>query len=249
MLQLNVITLFPDLFTTNLKNRPFNKAIEKNYIKVELVNLRNFALDSYGTVDDKPYGGGVGMVLRPEPISKALESIGIQTVEKTQTNNEHASVFTRSGDELVNNDVSSQKISPAKRIIVLSPSGKKWTQQMAQELSSTAQEITFICGRYEGIDQRITDLYATDVISIGDYVLSGGELPTLVIMESITRLIPGVLEKEEATRIESFTTNTTEYPQYTRPEEFMGKKVPDVLLSGNHKEIEKWKAENSKLVK
>lgn len=212
MLNFNVITLLPQLFTENLNNLPFKRAIEKNIINVELINLRKFALDKYGTVDDKPYGGGTGMVLMVEPIYNALKTIA----------------------------------NPG-RVIILSPKGKKLTQKLATEFSNE-QNITFICGRYEGIDARVED-YATDIISIGDYVLSGGELPALVIMESITRLLPDVLEKESALAQESHTDGVLEYPQYTRPEEFDGKKVPKVLLSGNHKEIEKWRKDNSKVIK
>jgi tRNA (guanine37-N1)-methyltransferase len=154
------------------------------------------------------------MILRPEPIYKALQSVH--------------------GDEFA---------PKSSRVVVLTPKGKKWTQNLAKEFAQL-EEITFICGRYEGIDQRIEDTFATDVISIGDYVLSGGELPTLVMMETILRLMPGVLEKEIATQEESFSDVALmqkEFPQYTRPEEFLGQKVPEVLLSGNHEEIKKWK--------
>ncbi|HSX39422.1 MAG TPA: tRNA (guanosine(37)-N1)-methyltransferase TrmD [Candidatus Saccharimonadales bacterium] len=217
MLKFNVITLFPQLFTEHLNNLPFKRAIEKEKISVGLCNLRDFALDSYGTVDDKPYGGGTGMILMVEPIYNALKSLEIDP-ETT--------------------------LAPTKRIVLLSPKGKKFTEQMAKELMQS-QEVTFICGRYEGVDARVED-YVTDIVSIGDYVLSGGELPALVIMESITRLIPGVLEKDSALTNESHNENQLEYPQYTRPDDFKGKKVPQVLLSGNHKEIEKYKKENTK---
>lgn len=213
MLNFNIITLFPSLIEPHLKELPFKKALEKEIISTKIINLRDYAIDKHGTVDDKPYGGGTGMLLRVEPIYKALEDI--KQTEKTQD----------------------------KRIILLSPKGETFTQQKAKELSK-AEEITFISGRYEGVDARIED-YVTDIISIGEYVLSGGELPLLVIMESITRLLPGVLEKEDATNIESFENNVLEYPQYTRPEEFMGKKVPQILLSGHHAEIEKWRKEKS----
>ncbi len=211
MITFDVITLFPNLFKEHLENLPFKRAIEKGLINVNLTNLRDFAIDKRGTVDDTPYGGGVGMILRIEPVYNALQSI----------NNKQ-------------------------RVVLLSPKGEKFTQKKAHELSN-CEEITFVCGRYEGIDARI-EKYVTDIISIGDYVVSGGELPTLVIMESITRLIPGVLEKEDAAGIESFSEKLDEkleYPQYTRPEEFKGEKVPEILLSGNHKEIEKWRNKNT----
>lgn len=211
MLRFNIITLFPQLIETHLKELPFKKAIEKNLIEINTINLRDFAIDKHGTVDDKPYGGGTGMLLRIEPICRALN-----TIENKQ------------------------------RIILLSPKGEKLTQKKVKELA-TCENITFINGRYEGIDARVEE-YTTDIISIGDYVLSGGELPTLVIMESITRILPGILEKEDAATRESFEEGLLEYPQYTRPEEYEGKKVPEILLSGNHAEIEKWKKENSKKI-
>lgn len=217
MLKFNVITLFPGLFEPHLKNLPFKKALEKKLMDIKLINLRDYALDKRGTVDGKPYGGGTGMILMAEPIYRALATLYGETQNKSSKQNA--------------------------RIILLSPKGRKFDQKMAKDLLH-AKDITFICGRYEGIDARVENM-VTDIISIGDFVLSGGELPTLVIMESITRLIPGVLEKESATQIESHMNNYLEFPQYTRPKDFRGMKVPSVLLSGNHRDIEKWKKENS----
>jgi tRNA (guanine37-N1)-methyltransferase len=222
MLKFNIITLFPSLIEPHLKELPFKKAIEKNIIETNIVNLRDFAIDKHGTVDDKPYGGGTGMLLRIEPIFNALVKINAIKESIQDTTNKE-----------INN----------KRIILLSPKGEKFTQEKAKELSKT-EEITFISGRYEGIDARVED-YVTDIISVGDYVLSGGELPLLTIMESITRILPGVLEKEDATSVESFENDLLEYPQYTRPEEHNGKKVPEILLSGNHAEIDKWRKNKS----
>jgi len=167
MLKFNIVTLFPQLIQSHLNELPFKRALEKNLINIDLINLRDYALDTYGTVDGKPYGGGTGMILRVEPIHNALKDI-----------------------------------KNKKRIILLSPKGEKFTQKKARELIKE-DNITFISGRYEGVDARVED-YVTDIVSIGDYVLSGGELPTLVIMESLVRLLPGVLEKEDATEIESF---------------------------------------------
>lgn len=219
MIRFNVLTLFPELIQPHLEFLPFKRAVEKQAAEYKLWNLRDYALDKRGTVDDKPFGGGTGMLLMPQPIYDALNDI-------------HR--------ELPENVVKKDGI----RVILLSPRGKKYNQKLAEELSK-AQEITLICGRYEGVDARVEENYVTDVISIGDYVLSGGEVPALVILESVTRLLPQVIEKEDAVINESFSDGSLEYPQYTRPEIFKGKKVPDVLLSGNHKEIEKWKKENS----
>ena len=248
MLKFDVITLFPQLFSEHLNNLPFKKAIEKNIAKYNLWDLKKFSTNNYGSVDDKTYGGGVGMVLMIEPIFKALSEIyGKKTMEKRIKGN---------SDTRLNKDTD-VFLNKNKRIIVLSPRGQRFDQKKAEELSKCAQ-ISLICGRYEGLDARIEESIATDVISVGDFVLSGGEIPALAIMESVTRLMPGVLEKEEAAKIESFSKHEIrsaekeegryiEYPQYTRPEDFMGLKVPQVLLSGNHSEIEKWRKENSML--
>ncbi len=207
MIKFNIITLFPDLIKYHLNNLPYKRALQKKLIEVNIVNLRTYALDSYGTVDDKPYGGGTGMLLRIEPIYKALEDLKLRGNKSKK--------------------------------ILLSPKGKKYNQKKARLFADLA-ELTLICGRYEGVDARVEEL-VDESLSVGDYILSGGELGALIVMESTTRLIPGVLEKEEAVSIESFTDNQLEYPQYTRPEKFKGLSVPEVLLSGNHKKIEKWR--------
>lgn len=225
MLKFNIITLFPQLFTSNIELLPFKRAIEKNIISVNLVNLRDFAIDKHGTVDDTPYGGGTGMLLMIEPIYKALKAIH--------------------GDSLQLTDAGVKLDSPKKKIIALTTHGTTYTQKKANDLARTdLEEITFICGRYEGLDARVEQYFATDLISVGNFVVSGGEVPTLLIMESITRLLPGVLEKEDATTIESFNdekNSAQEFPQYTRPADFMGLKVPEILLSGDHAKIAKWR--------
>jgi tRNA (guanine37-N1)-methyltransferase len=218
MLTFDVITLVPQLFTAHLENLPFKRAVLNKIAKYNLVNLRDFALDSYGTVDDKTYGGGVGMILMIEPIMKALTKI-YGTEEDFP-----------------------KKATKTRKIVVLSPRGKTFTQETARELAG-CEQVTLICGRYEGIDARIEEHIATDVISLGNFVLSGGELPALAIMESVTRLLPGVLEKKEASELESFSDETgkLEYPQYTHPEDYKGMKVPEILLSGDHGKIKKWR--------
>ncbi len=221
MLNFDVITLFPQLIEPHLNELPFKRAIEKQIIKVTVHHLRNYAIDKHGTVDDKPYGGGVGMILRPEPVYDAL------------------------------NDIYKNKSKENSLIVPLMPSGEVYTQEFAGKFTKLEQ-IALICGRYEGIDNRIIDfenLIGVRVmpISIGNYILSGGEVPALVIMESVTRILPGVIEKESATQIESFSKGSDiEYPQYTRPEDFMGLRVPEILLSGNHKQIEEWRTKHRK---
>ena len=233
MIKFDIVTLFPTLFTEHFNNLPYKKAVSKNLAEYNLWDLKNYSVNNYGSVDDKTYGGGVGMVIMVEPVFNALSDIYSEKImdDKIKGRNDF---FDRNNQ----------------KIVVLSPRGERFTQKKARELSQSTQ-ITLICGRYEGLDARIEDNIATDIISIGDFVLSGGEIPALAVMESITRILPGVLEKEEASKIESFSLENRngnefiEYPQYTRPENFKGLEVPKVLLSGNHKEIEMWRKEKS----
>lgn len=230
-MKFHVITLFPEMFEGVFDHSIIKRAAEEKLIEINFVQLREFAVDKHGTVDDKPYGGGVGMLLMPKPIFDAVRSIpGCHSRE----NGNHGGVTERiAGDK--------NKC----RIVLLTPRGKKLTQEKVREFTKL-DEIIIICGKYEGVDERVHKYLADEEISIGDYVLSGGEIPAMVLIDSITRLIPGVLKKEEAIKLESFSKrNTVEYPQYTRPEDFEGMKVPEVLLSGDHKEIEKWRNDKS----
>lgn len=215
MLKFEVITLFPNLFHENIKTYPLNKAADLNIIKVNLHNLRDHAVDNRGSVDDKTYGGGPGMVLRPEPIFDSVENI------KKERNS---------------------------KIVLLSPTGQEYNQKKAEEYS-TLDQLILICGRYEGVDARVKEKLVDESISVGNYILSGGELAAQVVIESVTRLLPGVLEKVGAKENESFVKGLLEYPQYTRPEDYKGMKVPEVLLSGNHKEIEEWREKNKTKMK
>lgn len=210
---INILTIFPDFFTSPLKQSLVAKAIQKNLIEFKIFNIRDFATDKHKVVDDSPFGGGAGMVMKVEPIYNALNFI-----EKNYGN--------------------SYKI-------LLTPRGKTFNQKKAQELSKKSK-ITFICGRYEGVDERVLN-FVDEEISIGDYILMGGESAVLVVVEAVVRLIPSIIGKEESLEDETFVSGLLEYPQYTRPEDFMGYKVPSVLLSGNHKEIKKWRLYQSLL--
>ncbi len=221
-MRIDIITLFPKMFSGPFDESIVKRAVDKKLVEIHITNLRDFAIDKRGTVDDKPYGGGVGMVLRPEPIFEAVTNI-----KKTM-----------------------KQLSG--RTILLSASGKQYNQKKALEFSKIDQLI-LICGHYEGVDQRVVDHLANEEISIGDYVLTGGEIPAMVIVDSVIRLLPGVLTKSDATKHESFSPSLeiptakllVEYPQYTRPQEFHGFKVPEVLLSGHHKDIEKWRQDQA----
>jgi tRNA (guanine37-N1)-methyltransferase len=213
-LQIQVITLFPEMFPGVLNTSMLWKAQDKHLLDVRYINLRDFGLGERKTVDDTPYGGGDGMLLKPEPLFAAVE------VAKAH--------------------------DPDALVLLMTARGERWVQAKAQELAQDHRGLIIICGRYEGYDERITSLVDRQ-ISVGDYVLTGGELPAMTIIDSVVRLIPGVLGGEASAEIESFSDGKTlEFPQYTRPEEFRGMKVPQVLLSGNHAEIAKWRKANSR---
>lgn len=212
MLTVNIITLFPEIFSQYSQLLPLRRALDIGELKVNTVNLRDYGLDERHTVDDKIYGGGKGMLIRIEPVVDALEALKV----KKDTENS--------------------------KIIFLTPAGNKLTQKKVGEYTKL-NNITFICGRYEGIDARI-DQFIDEKLSIGDYVLAGGELPTLVLLESLARLLPNVLS-EEAVSLDSFYNDWIEYPQYTRPEEYRGLNVPKVLLTGDHAKINEWRKENA----
>ena len=207
-MRIDVLTLFPEMFHGVLNESSLKRAQETGIVQVKLINFREYATDKHRTVDDYPYGGGAGMVLKPEPIFRAVDHIKESAATKP-------------------------------RIIILTPQGKRYTQQQAEELAKK-DHLVLICGHYEGFDERILTL-ADDEISIGDYVLTGGELGAMVIIDSVVRLLPGVLGNEASPEEESFSTGLLEHPHYTRPREFRGMKVPDVLLSGNHQKIDEWR--------
>ncbi|NLM00582.1 MAG: tRNA (guanosine(37)-N1)-methyltransferase TrmD [Treponema sp.] len=217
-MKFHVLTLFPEIPRAFFESSIMAKAVDKGIIAYDLVNIRDFALDKHNTCDDSPYGGGAGMVMMTEPLVRALESVGVRSKK-----------------------IGGKKTTgkSKKRVIYVTPSGKTLTQKLSYELSRE-EELIFICGRYEGIDQRVIDSYVDTEISIGDYVLSSGEVAATVIIDAVYRLIEGVITAESLQE-ESFSDGLLEYPQYTRPEVFNGIKVPDVLLSGHHENIRKWR--------
>lgn len=208
-MRFDVVTIFPDIFYSYINEGIIKKAIQKGLIEIMIHNLRDYTHDKHKTVDDYPYGGGSGMVMKPEPFFKAVESI---SPDKSN-----------------------------RRVIILNPAGKLYNQDIALELSKEKRNIIFLCGRYEAIDERVSIGLSAEEISIGDYILTGGELPALIIIDSVSRLIPGVLGAENSKEIESFTWGILDYPHYTRPPVFRELSVPEVLLSGNHEEIRRWR--------
>jgi tRNA (guanine37-N1)-methyltransferase len=211
-MQFDVFTLFPEIFPSYLESSILQRARQRGLIDVRVHNIRDFTHDKHHTTDDVPYGGGGGMVLKPEPVFEAVESISGQ--------------------------------GTGHPIILLTPQGRVFNQTMAQDLSRH-EMITLICGRYEGVDERIRAHLVTDEISIGDYVLTGGELPALILMDAIARLLPGVLGDPDGAADDSHASGLLEYPHYTRPPEYRGEGVPEVLLSGDHAKIAKWRREQS----
>jgi tRNA (guanine37-N1)-methyltransferase len=207
-MRFDVLTLFPEMFTSPLRESILGRAIEKGLIEIRTINIRNFALDKHQIVDDTPYGGGQGMVMKVEPIARVIEWVKAE--------------------------------NPSAWTIYLTPQGKPFNQGMAVSLSSHSHLI-LLCGRYEGIDERVRDLFVDEEISIGDYVLTGGELAAMVIIDAISRLLPGVLGSDRSADQDSFSQSLLEHPQFTRPFDFRGSHVPEVLLSGNHSAISLWR--------
>ncbi len=208
-MRFDIVTLFPDCFTSVLCCGLLGKALAKQIAFVNLVNPRDFTTDKHRKVDDEPYGGGVGMLMKPEPIFTAVESL---------------------------------PILPRREIILMSPQGETINQPLLRELATNYDQLVVICGHYEGVDERVLHL-ATREISLGDFILTGGEIPAMTLINGVVRLLPGTVGKAESLKAESFEEGLLDYPQYTRPAEFRGLKVPDVLLSGNHAEIAKWRYE------
>jgi tRNA (guanine37-N1)-methyltransferase len=213
-LTIHILTLFPGLFDSYFKFGVVGRAIEKGVISANPVNIRDSAEDRHGTVDDTPYGGGSGMIMKPDVLAKSLKSVTLKCKKKKPD------------------------------VIFLTPQGRKFDQSIANKLSLT-DEIILICGRYRGVDERFRESYVTDELSVGDYVLSGGEPAAIVLIDVVSRLIPGVLNDFESGMEDSFQNNLLDCPWYTRPKNFEGIDVPDVLLSGNHDSIDKWRREQS----
>jgi tRNA (guanine37-N1)-methyltransferase len=211
-MKIDVLTLFPAMFAGPLDESIVKRAREAGLLDLKIHNLRDWTHGRHKTVDDRPFGGGPGMLLKVEPLFEAIESL---QREKT-------------------------------KVILLSPSGRKFTQEIARELAQQ-EDLLLVCGSYEGFDERVREALADDELSIGDYVLTNGALPAMVLIDAVVRLLPGVLGDDESSHDESFSHGLLEYPQYTRPAEFRGMKVPEVLLSGNHAEIEKWRREQAKM--
>ncbi len=217
MLRCDIITIFPDFFREAFDYGIIRRARAAGLVETQAHDLRRWTSDKHHIVDDRPFGGGEGMVLKPEPIFRAVQEL--------------------------TGCVKREDYSPQTRVVLLSAQGRVFSHEIAHDLSQSASQVILICGRYEGVDERVCDALATDEISIGDYVLSGGEPAAVVVIDTVVRLLPGALGNEDSTTNESFSAGLLDHPQYTRPTEFSGLSVPDVLLTGNHGEIARWRRE------
>ena len=215
MMRFDVFTLFPEIFSGYMSQSLLKLAIDRSLVQLELHNIRDWSRDKHKSVDDRPFGGGPGMVIKPEPVVEAVEAV--------QTLGEQPG-----------------------RLVLLTPQGKKLDQPMVEELASCSR-LLLLCGRYEGFDQRVSDILQPEEISIGDFVLNGGEVAAMVVIDAVIRWIPGVLGDENSNRLDSFsaTDRLLEHAQYTRPREYRGRRVPEVLVSGNHEQIAAWRQKNS----
>ena len=218
-MRIDVLTIFPEFFGQVFEFGIIRRAKLAEIVEIHVQDIRKFAADKHRMVDDRPFGGGDGMVLKPEPIFAAVESL-LGTSEKTE-------------------------YPAGTRVVLMSPQGRQLNQSLSKEVADQIEHLVVICGRYEGVDERVNQTLVTDEISIGDYVLSGGEPAAVVLVDSIVRLLPGALGSETSAENDSFSSGILDYPHYTRPAEFRGMKVPDVLLNGNHEEIEKWRHEKA----
>ena len=245
----HILTLFPEMVENGLKTSIIGRAVAGGLLSIEAVNIRDFAFNKHQSVDDYPYGGGAGMLMQAEPVYLAYKDIE-ERIQKRIQNAKMQNAETEEQDAEVkvqNAGIQdAETVSPDKklRVVYLSPQGKTFDQKMAEELAEE-EDLVLLCGHYEGIDERVLEEIVTDYVSIGDYVLTGGELPAMVMVDTISRLVPGVLHNDVSAEFESFQDNLLEYPQYSRQEEWHGKKVPPVLLSGHHANIEKWRREQS----
>ena len=226
MMHFHILTLFPEMVLGGLGTSITGRAMDKGLLSINAVNIRDYAFNKHNSVDDYPYGGGAGMLMQAEPVYLAYEAVKEEIARRKEAK-----------------EASGEEKKPL-RVVYLSPQGRTFCQPMAEELAKE-EDLVLLCGHYEGIDERVLEEIVTDYVSIGDYVLTGGELPAMVLVDTISRLVPGVLHNDVSAEFESFQDNLLEYPQYSRPEVWHDKQVPPILLSGHHANIEKWRREQS----
>lgn len=254
----HILTLFPEMLMNGLNTSIIGRAVNAGLLSIEAVNIRDYAFNKHQSVDDYPYGGGAGMLMQAEPVYLAWKAVEEKIQARRSLPAESDAALTEqpempnqpgASDQqgVLDQSEAAMRPEPSEkrtRVVYLSPQGDVFNQKMAEEFAQE-EDLILLCGHYEGIDERVLEEVVTDYVSIGDYVLTGGELPAMVMVDAISRLVPGVLHNDVSAEFESFQENLLEYPQYSRPEEWHGKKVPPVLLSGHHANIEKWRREQS----
>lgn len=238
-----VMTLFPEMVMQGLNTSILGRAVERGTIAIEAVNIRDYTTDKHGKVDDYTYGGGAGMLMQAQPVYDTYLAVN----EMIKRRQEEVCPNDQDADDNINGSAAIEKAqikNTRTRVIYVTPQGKTFSQDMAKELADE-ENLVFLCGHYEGIDERVLEEIVTDYVSIGDYVLTGGELPAMVMIDAIARLVPDVLHNDESAQTESFHNDLLEYPQYSRPEIWRDKAVPPILLSGNHAKVDEWRLEQS----
>ena len=263
----HVLTLFPEMIEQGVNTSITGRAINNGLLSINAVNIRDYAFNKHNSVDDYPYGGGAGMLMQAEPVYQCYDALARQITErKAKATEKELKSVKEQIDKRKQENIKSEEVTSTEpadysevrnidlqdenskkrplRVVYLSPQGDVFNQKMAEEMAQE-EDLVLLCGHYEGIDERVLEEIVTDYVSIGDYVLTGGELPAMVMIDTISRLVPGVLHNDVSAEFESFQDNLLEYPQYSRPEEWRGKKVPPILLSGHHANIEKWRREQS----
>lgn len=244
MMHFHVLTLFPDMIMQGLSESIIGRATQNGYIDIEAVNIRDYTINKHKRVDDYTYGGGAGMLMQAQPVYDSYLAVEERIQQRKAGEKVTALTEIQSQETIDEIDASEEKQCKKTRVIYVTPQGEVFNQKKAVELSKE-EDLIFLCGHYEGIDERVLEEIVTDYISIGDYVLTGGELPAMVMIDTISRLVPGVLNNDDSALTESHSDGLLEYPQYSRPEVWHDKKVPDVLLSGHHANIEKWRLEQA----
>ncbi len=247
------MTLFPQMILDALSQSITGRAVGKGIIEIDAVDIRNYTTEKHGKTDDYPYGGGAGMVMQVQPVYDCYRAVSEKIMAKrtaaaqagadAANGTDAANWADAASSESMENGENSRTVQKP-RVLYMSPQGRRFDQEFAKELAGE-EDLIFLCGHYEGIDERALELLEVEEVSIGDFILTGGELPAIMMIDCISRLIPGVLGSSESSEIESFHDNLLEYPQYSRPEEFMGLKVPEILLSGHHANVEKWRRQQS----
>lgn len=244
MMHFHVLTLFPDMIMQGLSESIIGRATQNGYIDIEAVNIRDYTTNKHKRVDDYTYGGGAGMLMQAQPVYDSYLAVE-ERIQQRKIGEKATTLADVQRQETIDKtDALEEKQCKKTRVIYVTPQGEVFTQKRAMELSKE-EDLIFLCGHYEGIDERVLEEIVTDYISIGDYVLTGGELPAMVMIDTISRLVPGVLNNDDSALTESHSDGLLEYPQYSRPEVWHDKKVPDVLLSGHHANIEKWRLEQA----